>query len=64
MQHGHSRSLGKVDERGEDTMHLNYITIDQQTLEDLFLTQEFLNVMGIIYPQYWLQPNAEVMFLR
>ncbi len=43
-------------------MHLNCTTIDQQTLEDLFLAQEFLNVMGIIYPQYWLQPNVEDMF--
>ncbi len=57
MQHGHSRSLGKATTRGEDTMHSSYTTIDQQTLENLFHTQEFLNIMGIIYPQYWLQPN-------
>jgi hypothetical protein len=64
LQHGYSRSLGKVVARGEDTMHSSCTTIDQRTLEDLFLAQEFLNVMGIIYPQYWLQPNVEDMFPR
>ncbi len=60
----HSRSLDKVGARGEDTMHSSCTTIYQQTLEDLFLAQEFQNFMGTIYPQYQLQPNVEDMFPR
>jgi hypothetical protein len=32
-------------------------------LDKQFLAQEVLNVIGIVYLQYWLQPNVEHMFV-
>jgi len=32
-------------------------------LEGKFLNHELMNVLGIIYSQYWLQPNSEFTFV-
>jgi hypothetical protein len=32
-------------------------------LEGKFLNHKLINVLGIIYSQYWLQPNSEFIFV-
>jgi hypothetical protein len=31
-------------------------------LDKRFLAQEFMNAIGIVYPQYWVQPKVALMF--
>jgi len=33
-------------------------------LKRRFLDHELMNALGIIYPQYWLQPNCESTFVN
>jgi hypothetical protein len=33
-------------------------------LERRFSTQELMNAIGIVYPQYWVKPKIAMMFLK